>query len=199
MNEARRQRYARAKPIAFAAMELDASRRDAYVGGACGGDEALRDECARSHRRGRSLAVLLMDIDHFKRFNDTFGHQVGDECLRQVAAVLADCVRAPTDRVARYGGEEFCMVLPETDVEGACAVAERIRAAIEQMEFCVAGERVPVTMSVGVAAQVPDLADQVRHLLNRADAALYQSKADGRNRVTVATGHNAAMASGIAG
>lgn len=161
-------------------------------------DEALRDECARSHRRGRSLAVLLMDIDHFKRFNDTFGHQVGDECLRQVAAVLADCVRAPTDRVARYGGEEFCMVLPETDVEGACAVAERIRAAIEQMEFCVAGERVPVTMSVGVAAQVPDLADQVRHLLNRADAALYQSKADGRNRVTVATGHNAAMASGIA-
>lgn len=149
-------------------------------------DALLRDECVRCHRHRHSLAVLLMDIDHFKRFNDSYGHQVGDECLREVGRVLQEVVRWPTDHIARYGGEEFCVVLPETDAEGAGMVAERVRQAVEKMPFEVNGVHVPVTVSVGVAAFVPQADDQVSLLLNQADAALYASKAAGRNCVTVA-------------
>lgn len=148
-------------------------------------DTVLREEFARCQRHQRPMAVLLMDIDHFKRFNDDYGHLVGDDCLRRVAGALQIGIRWPSDRLARWGGEEFCMVLPETDVEGARIVAERVRGAVEAMAFEVEGRRVPVTVSIGVAAEVPDGSTEVRQLITLADEALYRSKAAGRNRVTV--------------
>lgn len=150
-------------------------------------DRMLQDEYARCFRYQRSIAVLLLDIDHFKQFNDVWGHLVGDDCLRSVAHCMMDAVRTHTDRIARYGGEEFGVVLPETGVEGAHVVAERIRLAVEAMSFEVNGQRVPVTISIGVAAVLPDAADNSRDLIKLADAALYQAKADGRNRVVVHT------------
>ncbi|MDF2446531.1 MAG: hypothetical protein K0S46_1767 [Moraxellaceae bacterium] len=149
-------------------------------------DERLREEFTRCHRHRHSLAVLLLDIDHFKRFNDTHGHAVGDDCLRQVAIALRDCLRDTTDHFARYGGEEFCVLLPETDAEGARIVAERVRQAVATLPFEVNGRRVPVTVSVGVAAQVPERIDGEAALVAAADAALYLSKGEGRNCVTVA-------------
>ena len=146
-------------------------------------DRVLQEEYARCCRYRHPIAVLLLDIDHFKRFNDVWGHQVGDDCLRQVAAVLMDTVRAPIDHVARYGGEEFCVVMPETDAEGAHIVAERIRAAVEGMAFQVEGKSVPVTISVGLSAQVPVALEGSRELMKQADMALYRAKGDGRNRV----------------
>jgi diguanylate cyclase len=149
-------------------------------------DALLAAEFARCSRYGHSIAVLLLDIDRFKLFNDTFGHLVGDACLREVAAAVAQAVRAPVDRVARYGGEEFCVVMPETDSEGARLVAERIRATVEAMVFNVEGRRVPVTVSVGVAALIPAEGDTVPVLIATADRALYAAKEAGRNRVVEA-------------
>lgn len=149
-------------------------------------DRLLQEECCRCQRYKHPLAVLLLDIDHFKSFNDRFGHDVGDECLKRVAAVLAAEMRTPIDNVARYGGEEFCVVMPETELEGARIVAERIREAVEAMEFFVDGDRVPVTVSIGVASMVPPDADYSREMLKKADTMLYQAKAAGRNCVMTA-------------
>lgn len=150
-------------------------------------DRVLQEEYARSHRYQRSLAVLLLDIDHFKQFNDVWGHQVGDDCLRQVAAVLTESVRLSVDHVARYGGEEFCIVMPETDVGGAYVVAERARAAVAAMRFEVQDRTVPVTISVGLAAETPAHDEGSHSLLQRADQSLYQAKREGRNRVIAAS------------
>lgn len=149
-------------------------------------DRVLQEEYARAYRYRDSLAVLLLDIDHFKRFNDAWGHQVGDDCLRQVAAVLMEAVRAPIDHVARYGGEEFCIVMPQTAAEGAAVVAERIRLAVQDMAFVVDGNRLPVTISIGVAAHIPAATEGSRELIKQADMALYQAKGEGRNRVITA-------------
>lgn len=146
-------------------------------------DRVLQEECCRCQRYQHPLAVLLLDIDHFKRFNDEFGHDVGDECLRRVGAVLAMEMRTPIDHVARYGGEEFCVVMPETELEGARVVAERIRAAVEAMSFMVGDRVVPVTVSVGVASMVPPDEDYSREMLKKADVMLYEAKAAGRNCV----------------
>lgn len=149
-------------------------------------DGLLHEEFSRCFRYGRCIALLLLDIDHFKRFNDTYGHQVGDDCLRAVAGALRLAVRHQVDQVARYGGEEFCVVLPETDAEGARVVAERIRSCVEELEFHVNGARVPVTVSVGVAAMVPAGVEDAHLLVLNTDKALYEAKAAGRNRVWVA-------------
>ncbi|MDQ8036351.1 MAG: diguanylate cyclase [Pedobacter sp.] len=149
-------------------------------------DRVLQEEYARAYRYRDQIAVLLLDIDHFKRFNDVWGHQVGDDCLRQVAAVMMEAVRAPIDHVARYGGEEFCIVMPQTAAEGAAIVAERIRLAVEAMAFVVDGKNLPVTISIGVAAHIPSLMEGSRDLMKQADIALYQAKGDGRNRVITA-------------
>jgi diguanylate cyclase len=149
-------------------------------------DEMLTEEVVRCFRYRHSIAFLLLDIDHFKHFNDTYGHLVGDDCLRSVADALRQAVRTQVDRIARYGGEEFCVVLPETDADGARVVAERIRAAVEALEFLVNGRRVPVTVSVGVAAVVPPSAELTQLLILSADKALYEAKAAGRNRVVQA-------------
>ncbi|HEX4938570.1 MAG TPA: diguanylate cyclase [Candidatus Kapabacteria bacterium] len=148
-------------------------------------DRVLQEECCRSHRYRHSMAVLLLDVDHFKRFNDQWGHDAGDECLRRVAAVLAISVRNPVDHVARYGGEEFCVVMPETDAAGAYAVAERIRQGVESMEFMIGDMRVPVTISVGIMACVPPDENYSREFLKQADIMLYQSKGAGRNCVSL--------------
>lgn len=148
-------------------------------------DRLLNDEYARCFRYQRPVAVMLIDIDHFKRFNDVWGHQVGDDCLRYVATTMMESIRLHTDHIARYGGEEFCAVLPETDAEGARVVAERIRVAVELMQFEVGGQLLPVTISVGVASVVPASADAGRDLVRLADAALYEAKGAGRNRVVV--------------
>lgn len=148
-------------------------------------DRMLQEEYARCFRYQRPIAVLLLDIDHFKKFNDVWGHLVGDDCLRGVARAMTEAVRVHTDRIARYGGEEFCVVLPETNAEGARVVAERIREAVAGMHFEASGQRLPVTISIGVASVLPDSADGSRELVKLADSALYQAKGDGRNRVVV--------------
>lgn len=152
-------------------------------------DQTLAEEFARCCRYGHTLAVLLMDIDHFKSFNDTYGHLIGDECLKDVAHCVRKGLRWPSDRAARYGGEEFCVVLPETDQEGALTVAERIRKNVENLNFVVNDKKVPVTISIGVTVIVPTPSLPVEYMLESADNALYASKEAGRNRVTL---HDAA-------
>lgn len=148
-------------------------------------DRVLEEEFARGARYEHALAVLLLDIDHFKQFNDTYGHLIGDDCLKEVAGAIRRGLRWPSDRPTRYGGEEFCVLLPETGVEGALRVAERIREHVETMEFCVKEQRVPVTASIGVVAMIPKATEKFEDLLSRADEALYESKENGRNRVTL--------------
>jgi diguanylate cyclase (GGDEF)-like protein len=130
-----------------------------------------------ARRNGRALACLMADIDHFKRVNDSYGHQMGDRVILSVAGALKAAVRG-ADAVCRYGGEEFCIVLTETSIEGAEAVAERIRARIESPGFA----EVPVTVSLGVAS-IADGAKTLLALINQADEALYAAKQAGRNRV----------------
>jgi two-component system cell cycle response regulator len=136
--------------------------------------------------RGRQMSILLLDIDHFKAINDTYGHDAGDEVLREFAARVRAHTRG-IDVVARYGGEEVVVLVPDTAVEGARAVAERIREQVEAAPFPIHGgsRRVAVTVSIGVAArQVGDASGA--DILKRADLALYRAKEEGRNRVVAA-------------
>ena len=145
--------------------------------------EQLHDHILHSHRYERPLSVLLMDIDHFKNFNDTYGHQIGDEVLRVLANALRASVRT-SDIPARYGGEEFVVVLPETDVENAFMMAERIRTTIEKAVIPTQHGDLKVTVSVG-AATLNVHATTQEQLINCADAAMYASKKTGRNRSTL--------------
>ncbi len=149
-------------------------------------DEALAREHDRSARTGVPLALLLADIDHFKKINDTCGHLAGDECLRLVAVTLVKTVGRSTDLIARYGGEEFALVLPATGPDHAFEVAERVRVAVENILFIYRGRRVPITISLGVVAQVTRPEQSVSDFIAEADAALYRAKAAGRNQVMVA-------------
>ena len=138
--------------------------------------ERLVEECRRSARYHQPLSLLLLDVDHFKQFNDTFGHPAGDEVLKRVSTILQANVRT-TDFVARYGGEEFAILLPETDAPRAIEAAERIRAAVAQEE------QPQITVSGGVAS-LQNSAAMPSLLVQEADRALYVSKSLGRNRVT---------------
>jgi two-component system, chemotaxis family, response regulator WspR len=151
-------------------------------------DETLEKEWERAMRTHQPLAVIMADIDRFKAHNDTYGHQAGDECIRQVAVVLKRSVRRPTDLVARYGGEEFSVVLPGADAEGATAVAERMRHEVEKLKLAYVNNVVghDVTISVGVAAVIPEKQSSMVALVTAADEALYRAKAVGRNQVIVA-------------
>ena len=149
--------------------------------------EVFQQEFERSARYGGQLACLLVDLDHFKDVNDSYGHLVGDEVLIAVAGVLRDASRK-LDVVARYGGEEFALLLPETDPEGARVVAERYRHALEKVRVAVGADSLSVTASIGVACYPDDSLRTVDDLLRRADTALYRAKALGRNRVVFATG-----------
>lgn len=143
--------------------------------------ERLEQEIRRAQRYERSLSVVMADLDHFKRFNDTFGHPQGDEVLIQVAQTLLRASRS-ADIVARYGGEEFTLVLPETTADEALVVAERARQWVEELE--IGGTEAPVTLSLGVASFQPGASKE--DLIQAADAALYEAKRQGRNRVSVA-------------
>ncbi|WP_419789365.1 sensor domain-containing diguanylate cyclase [Pseudomonas petrae] len=147
-------------------------------------DEVLKQEWARGIRSGRPLALLMVDVDHFKAFNDRHGHHGGDVALRSVAETLAASIRRPGDLAARYGGEEFTVVLPETDKAGACVIAEKLRLAIEALpQF--ADDTMPITVSIGVATHLPTTDDLPEPLFYAADRALYRAKKNGRNRVEV--------------
>ena len=153
-----------------------------------GFDERLDVELSRAIRDQQSMALIMIDVDHFKRFNDTYGHQLGDECLRQVASALSMAVLRPSDLVARYGGEEFAVILPSVDQAGACAVAERIRQGIAALAIVHSGndELGVVTVSVGLACGIPARGTKEKDLITLADRALYQAKHAGRNRVEAA-------------
>ncbi len=132
------------------------------------------------------MTLLVVDLDHSKRVNDSYGHLAGDEVLREMATLLHDAVRT-VDMVARYGGEEFVVVLPETSLKGGCAFAERLRERIEGQAFSTGGRtRVRLTASVGVAGFPAAGVESVDTLFARADAALYRAKHEGRNRVHMA-------------
>ncbi len=144
--------------------------------------EACGMEVARSDRQGKPLAAMMIDIDHFKKFNDTYGHQAGDEILTRMGAILGDCIRK-VDYAARYGGEEFLILLPRTDLNGAVEVAKRIQARLAEEEM---GGEDAITLSIGVA-EYPKHGDNADVVIAAADAALYQAKHRGRNRVVRAS------------
>jgi diguanylate cyclase (GGDEF)-like protein len=145
--------------------------------------DLLRTEVARTRRNGTSLAVLFMDIDRFKCFNDTFGHQSGDQVIVSVADIVRRNVRG-SDFAGRYGGEEFMVIAPDICREDAYRLAERLRVALDDQEFIFDGRRVELTMSVGVALFPGDSIDQ-EELIDLADSAMYESKKAGRNRTSM--------------
>lgn len=148
-------------------------------------DEELDREWKRMLREKRPLSVVLCDIDHFKLYNDSYGHQGGDDCLVRVAHAIRDSVNRPGDLTARYGGEEFCLVLPETTGTGALQIAELVRKNVValRLEHKSSPINEIVTMSLGVATLIPDMGSEPSVLLEAADRALYQAKGNGRNRV----------------
>lgn len=148
-------------------------------------ENALEAELVRARRTGRRFSVLIVDIDHFKRFNDRYGHVCGDEVLIRVAQTLRRTARQ-IDVVTRLGGEEFCVVLSETGIDGARRAAERMRQAVENEQVSLSGQPVSVTVSIG-AAGVLDMKLPWLDVLQRADMALYRAKELGRNRVEVDT------------
>ncbi|WP_198321171.1 diguanylate cyclase domain-containing protein [Azohydromonas aeria] len=152
-------------------------------------DERLERECARTLRRGGPLSLLLVDVDHFKAYNDHYGHAAGDACLREVAAALRASVHRPDDLAARYGGEEFALLLPETDATGADTVAARVldALAVRGLPHAASRSAAHVSASIGVAClrpedEVLDRAAAAAALLEQADQALYAAKAAGRAR-----------------
>ena len=144
----------------------------------------LLQRMSESAVSSKPLSVLMIDIDFFKKVNDTYGHGCGDAVLKQVARLILASVRG-NDLAARYGGEEFCILLPEADAERARLAAERLRAAVEADATEYEGRRVSVTVSIGVAQFDPTKDRAGKSLVDRADRALYTSKQEGRNRVTV--------------
>ena len=145
-------------------------------------------EWQRALRQGFALAVAMIDVDHFKDYNDHYGHQAGDDCLRRLAQVLAAASQRSGELAARYGGEEFVIVLPAVNAEDAMANAERIRSAVQALNIVNAVD-IPagmLTVSIGVACRVPTAYDSPASLLRAADAALYEAKHQGRNRVCFA-------------
>lgn len=150
-------------------------------------DEAIEREWQRAIRYRESISLALFDIDHFKRFNDHYGHKAGDECLARLGRTLGETVFRPGDLVARYGGEEFALVMPGTPAEGAFAVAERIRKIVEDQGWPhPESPEGAITVSTGVATIEPTPRQSKSALFDQADAALYKAKALGRNRVECA-------------
>lgn len=154
-------------------------------------DEALETEWHRTKRGSGQLSLLLIDLDHFKGFNDNYGHQVGDDCLRAVASTIRTKVCRPGDLAARYGGEEMGVILADTDMAGAVAIAEAIRTAVEALRIPHAenGTLKLVTISTGVATALSRAGGSIQMpagLLQAADIALYKAKSNGRNRVETA-------------
>jgi two-component system cell cycle response regulator len=151
-------------------------------------DAFLDQEWQRATRNAQPLSLLVLDVDHFKQYNDTLGHAAGDSCLHKVAQVLARHAQRPTDLAARYGGEEFVLLFADTDLAAATHQAEAIRAAVEALELPNPGSpgSAWLTVSIGVAAVVPTQFEEIEQLFVCADRAMYAAKAAGRNRVEAA-------------
>ncbi|MCG8910165.1 MULTISPECIES: PleD family two-component system response regulator [Pseudomonas] len=151
-------------------------------------DEYLEMEWRRCLREQTQLSILLVDVDHFKAYNDTFGHVQGDEALRQVAGALRASASRPSDLPARYGGEEFVMVLPNTSPGGARLLAEKLRRSVQELNIRheLPSPGSPLTVSVGVATLIPQAGQTCRQLIELADQALYNAKHGGRNQVAIA-------------
>jgi diguanylate cyclase (GGDEF)-like protein len=148
-------------------------------------DERLEQVWQRAVTAGQVMAVMLIDIDHFKSYNDCYGHQAGDQALRHVAQTVQKLVRRPEDILTRYGGEEFAAILCEVNAEQAREIAERVRAAVAELNIEHRGSRTAsrVTISVGVAVVVPSADRSPRGAVQLADQALYEAKVQGRNRI----------------
>ena len=151
-------------------------------------DEHLEAEWKRARREKTELSLLIMDVDFFKSYNDSFGHVMGDEALRSVAQVLAQSCSRPSDLVARYGGEEFAIILPNTSHEGACLIADGVRRAVQALGIAhvTPTPDATLTVSVGVATIVPGQDTRPISLIQRADTGLYQAKERGRNQICTA-------------
>lgn len=153
-------------------------------------DSEYSQEWKRSLRLKSALSVIMIDIDYFKRINDTYGHVFGDECLTVIANAIKNEVKRPSDCVARYGGEEFVVLLPTTNEAGAKTIANRIRRAVEKIQVDHNGTPVSMTVSIGGATAVPSVNDEKNLLIRRADSALYIAKEKGRNQYQAEkTGH----------
>jgi diguanylate cyclase (GGDEF)-like protein len=178
------------RTIAEQTMELKrASRYDSLTGIANRRflDETLEEEWRRAARDSRAISLIMIDVDHFKEFNDRFGHNAGDICLREIAQCLSRALLRTGDFAGRFGGEEFLVVLPESDVAGAAEVGERIRTAVEDLNIPHGGSPYKkVTVSLGVACRFAGPMNTAGDLLEAADKAMYESKYRGRNRLTAA-------------
>ena len=171
--------------------QSDLLRQWVYIDGLTGAfnrrhfDERLATEWARALRNGTALSVVLLDVDFFKRYNDSYGHQAGDDRLRRVASTLKACLRRPGDMVARYGGEEFVCLLPDTDLTGAMKLAAELGQQVfaQQIKHCGSSVAKAVTVSLGVCSKREDVVGAAARLLRGADVQLYAAKAGGRHQV----------------
>lgn len=149
-------------------------------------DQVLQREVNRCNRYNLPLSLVMLDIDHFKEINDTYGHEAGDNALKKVASIILDSART-SDIVARYGGEEFTVILPQTTPANAVTFAERSRAAIEAETFTVEGKEISLTVSIGIAGvNATSVSVTPKELISIADKALYEAKDNGRNRYVLA-------------
>ena len=181
------------RDLAAANRELEnLSRQDSLTGIANRRyfDSVLLSEIRRASREREPLSLILADVDHFKAFNDCYGHQAGDDCLRRVASALKSVAKRPADLAARYGGEEFAMVLPMTTVEGAVDVAKSVVRAIDEMSIphVRSGVSNTISLSQGIASLIPAHDTKPEQIIEFADQALYQAKQQGRNRYVISTG-----------
>lgn len=182
---------ARVKTHLTLKQQTDIMRQLAFLDGLTGVynrryfDQQFGVEKARAQRNFTPLSLILLDIDYFKRFNDEYGHPAGDECLRQVAAVLKNCLRRPADLLARYGGEEFVCILPETDFDSAMELANVMEQRVRELQIAHAGNESTgyVSISLGVAGLGNDPAANEQNLLEHADHQLYRAKNAGRAQV----------------
>lgn len=182
---------ARVKTHLILKQQTDIMRQLAFLDGLTGAynrryfDQQFGVEMARAIRNGTTLSLILLDIDYFKRFNDQYGHQAGDECLRLVATALKGCLRRPADLLSRYGGEEFVCILPETDHESAMDLANVMEQRVRELQIAHGGSELSgiVTISVGVAGLRSDGKSNVHDMLEQADQQLYKAKNAGRSQV----------------
>lgn len=152
-------------------------------------DDFLDREWKRSIREKSNMSLIMIDIDYFKKFNDTYGHQAGDDCLKKVSTVLSESLLRPSDLIARYGGEEFVVVLPGTDEEGSVKLAETLRGRVEELRIEHSQSDVGnhVTISLGLVTVIPSSKLSPELIIKKADESLYLAKNEGRNRVVNST------------